>query len=93
MNEGIDVPGEATLSPKRLRTFKALTDIRRIPSLGNFVYYQPANRPTPLVAIIVDVDDEFVNLTVFQPDGTTKPMKNVVQAEHLTEYCWSWTKN
>lgn len=60
------------------------------PTVGRIVHYLPPNRSTPLAAIIVDVDDDLVNLTVFQPDGTTKPAKHVTQAKHLTEYCWTW---
>lgn len=64
------------------------------PTVGRIVHYQPSNRLTPLAAIIVDVcveqGDGLVNLTVFQPEGTTKPAKNVKHSTTLNEYCWSW---
>lgn len=84
-------PEYVMFPPKLRKKHEGPLEVKRIPTLGSFVFYQPANRSTPLVAIIVDVDDDLVNLTVFQPDGTTKPAKNVTLAAQLTEYCWSWT--
>ncbi|WP_404285421.1 hypothetical protein [Glutamicibacter arilaitensis] len=81
----IEVSGRVTLSSSRPDYL--------VPTVGRIVHYLPPTRTKPLAAIITDVEeDDFVNLTVFLADGTTKPAKNVCYTEQLTEFCWTWPK-
>lgn len=61
------------------------------PTVGRIVHYQPLNSPLPLAAIITGIEeDDFVNLSVFMPDGTLKPQRNVAHTNTPHEGCWNW---
>ncbi|MGO4298480.1 hypothetical protein [Glutamicibacter sp. MCAF14] len=66
----------------------------QLPTVGRIVQYKDYRSEQPLAAIITSVfiedDEQYVNLTVFEADGSTIPRRNVRQAEQLTEYYWSW---
>ncbi|MFJ2619701.1 hypothetical protein [Glutamicibacter sp. NPDC087344] len=60
------------------------------PTVGRIVHYQSFYQTEPLAAVIAAVDGNVATLTVFQPDGTTKPIRNTPHADTLTEGHWSW---
>lgn len=79
-------PEKATTAPK--------------PTVGRIVHHRdasPAGWPPPTAAIITHVladrthkDGTVVNLTVFGPDGTTRPALNVPYGNATTPHSWWW---
>ena len=61
------------------------------PGVGRIVHYQQWNSPEPLAAIITAVlDDDRVNLAVYQKSGMSDPRPSAPYSETPEDGHWNW---